>query len=112
VNFSTEAARNVGELLERFFEAPHLWKLATIVSHGRVPRVHHPRTGTASVDLRCVRVLMTTTSRRVAAAAASPGSRTSPAHARGPWPDDQLRCRTRCVPVQTSPLNSSNVKPA
>jgi hypothetical protein len=34
VNFSTEAARlNVGELMERFFEAPHLWKPATVVSH-------------------------------------------------------------------------------
>lgn len=34
VEFTTAGARlTVGELLERFFEAPHLWKPATVVSH-------------------------------------------------------------------------------
>lgn len=34
VDFTTAGARlTVGELLERFFEAPHLWKPATVVSH-------------------------------------------------------------------------------
>lgn len=34
VDFTTVGARlTVGELLERFFEAPHLWKPATVVSH-------------------------------------------------------------------------------
>jgi integrase len=34
VAFSTDAARlTVAELMERFFEAPHLWKPATVVSH-------------------------------------------------------------------------------
>lgn len=34
VNFTTEAARlTVAELMERFFEAPHLWKPATVASH-------------------------------------------------------------------------------
>lgn len=33
VDFTTPGARlTVGELLERFFEAPHLWKPATVVS--------------------------------------------------------------------------------
>jgi hypothetical protein len=36
VDFATAGARStVGELLERFFDAPHLWKPATVVSHGR-----------------------------------------------------------------------------
>jgi integrase len=39
VDFTTAGARlTVGELLERFFEAPHLWKPATVVSHR--PVVH------------------------------------------------------------------------
>lgn len=34
VDFTTAGARlTVGELLERFLEAPHLWKPATVVSH-------------------------------------------------------------------------------
>jgi integrase len=34
VAFTSEAARlTVGELMERFFEAPHLWKPATVGSH-------------------------------------------------------------------------------
>ena len=34
VNFTTEAARlTVAELMERFYEAPHLWKPATVASH-------------------------------------------------------------------------------
>jgi hypothetical protein len=34
VELTTAGARlTVGELLERFFEAPHLWKPATVVSH-------------------------------------------------------------------------------
>lgn len=39
VDFTTAGARlTVGELLERFFEAPHLWKPATVVSHRPVIR--------------------------------------------------------------------------
>jgi len=39
VNFTTEAARlTVAELMERFFEAPHLWKPATVRSHRHVVR--------------------------------------------------------------------------
>ena len=34
VDFAAAGARlTLGELLERFFEAPHLWKPATVVSH-------------------------------------------------------------------------------
>lgn len=36
VDFTTAGAPlTVGELLERFFDAPHLWKPATLVSHRR-----------------------------------------------------------------------------
>jgi integrase len=39
VAFTTEAARlTVAELMARFFEAPHLWKPATVVSHRPVVR--------------------------------------------------------------------------
>jgi len=39
INFSTEAARlTVADLMERYFEAPHLWKPATVVSHRPVVR--------------------------------------------------------------------------
>lgn len=39
VDFATAGARlTVGELLERFFDAPHLWKPATVVSHRPVVR--------------------------------------------------------------------------
>lgn len=39
VAFTSEAARlSVAELMERFFDAPHLWKPATVVSHRPVVR--------------------------------------------------------------------------
>jgi integrase len=39
IDFATAGARlTVGELLERFFDAPHLWKPATVVSHRPVVR--------------------------------------------------------------------------
>ena len=39
VDYTTAGARmTVGELMERFFEAPHLWKPATIASHRPVAR--------------------------------------------------------------------------
>lgn len=39
VAFTTEAARlTVADLMERFFDAPHLWKPATVVSHRPVVR--------------------------------------------------------------------------
>jgi integrase len=39
VDFATAGARlTLGELLERFFDAPHLWKPATVVSHRPVVR--------------------------------------------------------------------------
>ena len=39
IAFASEASRlSVGELLERFFAAPHLWKPATVSSHSHVIR--------------------------------------------------------------------------
>src|SRR5437773_4571696 len=39
VDFATAGARStLGELLERFFDAPHLWRPATVVSHRPVVR--------------------------------------------------------------------------
>jgi hypothetical protein len=39
LNFSTEAARlTAADVMTRFFEAPHLWKPATVVSHRPVVR--------------------------------------------------------------------------